>query len=79
VRLPAREREWSRRPVDQELVLRRTDRGDAVVVTLEVQPARRMIPSSASSGRRDARAPVVPGWERMSVRVTSRSNVAGAP
>src|SRR5947209_6399807 len=38
-----------------------------------------MMPSSASSGVRDAPAPVVPGCERMSVRVTSPSNVAGAP
>src|SRR6266403_4947348 len=38
-----------------------------------------MMPSSASSGVRDAPAPVVPGWERMRVRVTSRSYVAGDP
>src|SRR5438876_1195792 len=38
-----------------------------------------MMPSSASSGVRDAPAPVVPGWERTRVRVTSRSYVAGEP
>ena len=30
-----------KRPVNEQLVLRRIDRGNAVVVTLEVQPARR--------------------------------------
>jgi hypothetical protein len=37
------------------------------------------MPSSASSGVRDAPLPVVPGCERMSVRVTALSYFAGVP
>jgi hypothetical protein len=38
-----------------------------------------IVPSSDSKGVREAPLPVVPGCERMSVRVTLRSYLAGLP
>ena len=60
-------------------ISRRCLAGHAAVVPLKVQPLGVIMPSSASGGVREAPLPVVPGWDRISVRVTVLSCLAGLP
>src|SRR5207248_11468892 len=65
--------------VDEQAVRGRVDVGHAAVVPLKCSPLGVSMPSSDSSGAREAPLPVVPGCERMPVRVTLTSYFAGLP